>query len=631
MIEREDPEAKVMIRFRITPPVWMRKPESGHLIRLYDPQTRTFSDTPHISVCDPIWRATVARALDQIIDYLETRWPHRIMGYHSGMACCAENAYFWGNYIGDFSRAQLSGFRCWLRAKYETAERLNAAWHSAYASFDAAEFPDPEIFFGREIREADAIADPKQYQRGIDFLDFSSQIMADTVIFQAHTVKEALRRRNRTKVCAVFYAYELQRENSLGIYCSGHHAHDRVLHCPDIDILCAPLAYSGRQRGGIASCQLLPGSLSLHGKLYYGEDDYRYHLAQDEPDCISASMEETEPLLTRNFLSVWRAGGTLWWMDLFGKGWFRDRRFSRPLEFCRKFAEGQAERRHSIAAVAVFVSDLSRSVERAVPLLYSGALLEETVAELSVCGAPFDLFRIEDLPELIASGKLKQYRMAVMTNIFRLDGELRRLIEEHLKKDGRTIFWIGCPGIIQDGVYAERNVSGLTGINLISRFNLWSESFHTETFLCGRRLRYGDSRNWKPRMIAADPEARDLGRFIQGTCAGHLHGSTGGALAAKDFPEWHSVWSSSFGIPAEIFTHFAETAGVHIYDRAGDQILAADNWVAVYSRSAGTRRIEFPEGFGAVKELVTETEFEVEQGGLETALERGELRIFAKR
>lgn len=630
MIEREDPEAKVLIRFRITPPVWMRKPESGHLIRVYDPQTRTYADTPHISVCDPVWRATVARALETMIDDLEERWPHRVMGYHPGMACCAENAYYWGNYIGDFSRSHLAGFRHYLQNKYGSPERLNAAWHSAYPSFDAAEFPDPEIFFGREIREENAIAEPERCRQGIDFLDFSSQIMADTVVFQAHTVKEALRRRNRTKVCAVFYAYELQRENSLSPLCSGHHAHDAVLKCPDIDILCSPLGYSGRQRGGIASCQVLPGSLNLHGKLYYGEDDYRYHLAQDEPDCISASPEETEPLLIRNFLSVWRTGGTVWWMDLFGKGWYRDKRFGKLLGFCRHFAETHSEARASTASIAVFVSDRARNAERAVPLLYSGALIEETVAELSVCGAPFDLFRIEDLPELAASGKLKQYRMAVMTNIFRLDGELRQLIGEHLKKDGRTIFWIGCPGIIQDDVYSEENVSALTGIKLVDRFNLWSENLLTETFWKGRRLVYGDSRNWKPRMIAADPEAENLGWFIQGTCARHLSGSTGGALTVKKFPEWNSVWSSSFGIPAELFTYFAEAAGVRIYSHDGDQIFAAEDWVAVYAKSTGTHAIDFPNGFAPAAELVTGKSSALESGRLELHLERGDLRVFVK-
>ena len=35
--------------------------------------------------------------------------------------------------------------------------------------------------------------------------------------------------------------------------------------------------------------------------------------------------------------------------------------------------------------------------------------------------------------------------------------------------------------------------------------------------------------------------------------------------------------------------------------------------------------------FGAVKELMTGTEFELEAGGLEAALERGELWIFVKR
>lgn len=626
MLEKEDPECRVLIRFRITPPTWWREKHPQSLIRCYKPGTKSYKTSPHASVCDPEWRAEVEKSLREMITYLESRWGHRVLGYHPGMAMCAENAHVWGNELADFSESSLRAFRRWLGERYGTIASLNRAWHTEYRSFDEAQFPDPEVYFSRNISDGAVLHDPAKNRNAIDFLDFNSEMMADAVVFQAHTVKTVLRELGRTKICAAFYGYEILPSDCLSSLCSGHMAMTRVLASQDVDMLCAPIDYSARQAGGGSLPQLLPASVELYGKLYYAEEDTRFHLTTDRIDCVSGSLPETEQILYGNFLAAWGSGGTIWWMDLFGQGWYRDPEFGRSLSFCRGFAERHQLNRESKAGIAFFISEKAAACERSTPGVISGSLVEQQLLEMTMCGAPFDLYRLEDIPELVRQDRLKQYRFAVISAAHRIDSGIRRGIEEDLKKDGRGILWLFAPGIMQeDGLSAEA-VSEVTGIRLSE---VPPMSFLTETRLENRRITYGLAQNLSPRLASNDPEAEILGWYVQGTMANRPGQANGGAFVRKKFPEWTSIWSGSPGVPAEWIRLFAQDSGVHVYSECGLQIFCGEDWIGASAALPGdyTITLQKPmtllDAFSGVPILTDGTEFRV-------SMRRGETRIWER-
>jgi len=625
MFETADPRAAMLIRFRITTPVWWRERHPERMIRYYDIETGKFDRAPHASISDPEWLELVRRAIADRVEYLEAKWGHRVWGYHPGLCCCAENAYTWGNAVADYSAPHLAAFRRRLERQYPSIAALNAAWHGTFRTFDEVEFPDPAMFLGTTAGDASVLLDPETQQAGADFMRFNSEAMADAVVFQARAVKNALRRLGRKKICGAFYGYANLPANQTDTFCAGHHAHEAVLDSPDIDMLCAPIGYSERNPGGCAVPQALPGSIALHGKLYYAEEDTRYHLARDRNDCVSGSERETADLMLRNFLDAWRSGGAIWWMDLFGEGWYRDPWFRNPLRKCREFAAPLLASRESTAQIAFFVSDLSPVYERAVPVTLSGALVEQQLEEMAACGAPCDLFRLEDLPLLAASGRLPQYRLAVVTNAYAIGDALRKTIDETLKKDGRTVLWLAFPGIVREGKLSAEAVSDLTGIRLTAVHT--RNSLLTETWPGGRRTVYGLGRNIAPHLVSADPEAETLGWFVQGVdsvCPGR---SNGGALAARKFAEWRSVWSASPGIPAELIGRMAGQSGVHIYSRHGDQVFAASGWFGIASKSTGSRLIFLP-GKRTVRDAFTGEPVAENADRFRLRMKRGECRLF---
>ena len=149
----------------------------------------------------------------------------------------------------------------------------------------------------------------------------------------------------------------------------------------------------------------------------------------------------------------------------------------------------------------------------------------------------------------------------------------------------------------------------------------------TECWQDGRRLSYGLNRAVYPRLTANDPEAEELGYFVNGTTiVGQQHGS-GAALVRRKFADFSSVWSASPGLPSCMLTEFAAEAGVHIYSRRGDQIFTAPGWFGIHAKVSGDLEIPFPETY-RFRDAVTGEEFPVGDKLLLKNLRRGETRFF---
>lgn len=575
------PNALVIPRLRLIPTTLWLDAHPDETLVMHSIRAGQLTRIPTATPASRLWAQTALERLQSLVEHAERTWPDHILGYHSGFGNCAEHVWFWNHYAGDYTPAMQLAFRDFLRTRYRSDDELRHAWNDPDASLDRATTPPPHAFVGFS---PDSLLHPLRDRAVIDFYQCQCHLMASLVTEQAHAVKDTLRRLGRQKLFGAFYAYVSLPANSQSHFAVAHDEHQTVLDCPDLDYLAAPIAYQARQPGGVCHGQVMPGSILCHHKLYYAEDDTGTHLSATRHNVMPASLEQTDNLLRRNFLDAWRSGGTQWFMDLFGEGSFRSPDLMETIRQLTRFAQRHLDDRQSIAQVAVLISDRSLSVSRTLDVL-SGSMLELQLQEVAAIGAPFDAFRLEDLPQLVSQGRLGQYRLVLLPNAHLIADDLRELIDRHLKADGRTLVWVHAPDVWhQDGLSTE-HVCRMTGIRLVPC--ACTSSMLTETLVTGQRLLYGPHRSVSPRLYGADPDAETLGYGVDATAVPLRQGSDGATLLRKTFPTWTSVWSASPTLPAALLQHFAQNAGVHLCSRRGDHVSAAPNWLAVHAKWDG--------------------------------------------
>jgi hypothetical protein len=94
--------------------------------------------------------------------------------------------------------------------------------------------------------------DPARDRQAIDYMTFHLAAMADALLWNVRAVQESLARMGRRKVCGAFYGYHFKNLNRpANFFSSDHFAFDAVLSSPDVDFVCAPYCYSGREHGAI--------------------------------------------------------------------------------------------------------------------------------------------------------------------------------------------------------------------------------------------------------------------------------------------------------------------------------------------------------------------------------------------
>lgn len=574
MIVANDPEAQVLVRVRMVTPDWFRKAHADEMIKVYDVALGDYAVTSCAGPSGKAWRALMDSSLRKVIRHCETKWGNHIIGYHPGLGSCAENSYSWGCCVADYSKSHIAKF--------------------------GGEAPKPTVFVSKGCRDRRRLLDPAKESEAVRFRRFLSDEMADCVLFLARSTKDELARLGRTKICGVFYGYFFFWPNGGEVLGCGHYSLQRVLSSPDVDMVSGPFDYSVRGPGGAGMPQTVPGSIALHGKLYYGEEDTRTHLAVKDAFCVSDNVATSYDLLWRNFINVFAEGGTTWWMDLFGQGWFRDPWYASEIEKCRVFMDAHLANRASQAQVAVFVSERSTDVERLAPLMLSNEACSPTMAEVAAIGAPSDIYLLEDLPLLAEKGRLLQYRLVILPTAHAVDETTREAVKNLLCRDGRTVVFSGYPGYIRGREKGAACVKDMTGITVTEVTGNGSArgAYTVEAFPDGRRIMWGSERDSLPWLVVNDSSAEEMGWFVHGAMLCNPKVGRGAALATRKFPTWRSVLCTVPGIPSELLRKFAEEAGVHVYSKHGDQVFAGDGWFAVAAKMPG-KRVLYPRGPGA--------------------------------
>lgn len=409
------------------------------------------------SFCSEKWLQDAAHALEKLLEHIESGpYAKQIVGYHIGFGMCAENAV-WGGWVaprrfGDFGICAAKKFEAYCKAKYGTTEEAAQRFGIQYIG-------DPVCLIPSIEKRCHTPASLQDYFRNDDeqsimYARFLSSITADAICYFAKSVKLIT-----NKPVGAFYSYLFSSYPAQ----IGHLAIQKLIDCQDVDFLSSPKMYYRSNPGQPGGAQGMSCSVQRK-KLWMDELDNGTHIGRHihRDEFYPACLEETRTVLWREVCKnlSWN-NQNFWWMDLGGR-WYNDERvmelFPPLMDFIRKM---RYIPRKSITEILFVVDEESLYYQNEDSHMMGGhhtGIVNEMAAELLLCGAPVEQYRLCDLMEL----DLKKYRMIVFANAFCVDEKMRAHLKNHLSPETLCI-WHYAAGIRRPE-YALENVQDLTGM-----------------------------------------------------------------------------------------------------------------------------------------------------------------------
>ncbi len=576
-----DPEAKVILRLfpgmSWTWHEWRDVPEGDQAL---------FADGSRapLSAGSPLFWEPTDRAMARMIRHYEgARYCDRIVGYHLGGPDSENFAVQYREKGPDLSPANQARFRRWLAAKYPSDGAISEAWGRAVA-LASAEVPRPEP--GRFPMHSvgwkapvEAFYDPVRQRDWIDYSDYSADLVARRIRDWARVIK---RETGGRKLSVFFYGYTFELPGSF----SGHDALQKVLACPDVDVLVSPYAYGDRGAGGAGAFMAPVDSVAAHGKLWLNEDDTRTHAMRREDlpswwgtqDAFTRDGRETVGVLGRNVASVLAHRAGTWWMDLGALGAFNHAESWRMLQArAPLFTATRGQYRPDCALI---LDERSRLLVRDDWDVNYWTLLRLR-DEMARIGATVGLYTLDDF----AAGRTPRCKMTLFANAFGLEGTRAAAVRRRLQRDGGMAVWLFAPGCVRQGGFTVRGACEVTGMEVVEAPGRMRS--RGEGALAG--LTWGPDYEVRPRLAVADAAALTLGRYAEGrvSCAMRRDGSL------------HMVFIGDMGASSEMLRRLAGMAGAHIWTQDGSIVQTDGATLAVHAARDGDLTVTLPPGLSA--------------------------------
>jgi hypothetical protein len=579
------PEAYIFPRLYLSAPEWWLDQHPAAVVT-FDPgdgQPKPFRQSGRRVPCwaSPAWRAFVDEGLARLIAFVEAQpYADRVIGYHLASGT-TEEWMMWGandDRWTDYSPASVAAWEAYRRKLGRPPVAMPTRAQRARSA-------------------AGSLRDPATDQASIDYSLFLADTAADTIAHFAATVK---RLTNRRLTVGVFYGYLLQlfgqRQQN-----AAHLAFDRVVRCPDIDFLCSPTSYAFRRLGDGTSHFMAPvSSVSLHGKLWFDENDIRTSLS---PGAVGewgrpADLTGDKLQQDREVANVLANGVGQWWFDVGRNRYDHPDLMAHNAGLCRVAELALAADRSPVDQIAL-VSDGRGLARVSVGDLLMHRLMLDQLPPLARLGAPVGHYELGDLeqkrgqePFSAADGKKRfltpflRHRLVILAPLYDPTPEQRAALEA-LKGDGRVLVFLHAPAPYRDGQWRPETMADVCGLRLkVEDRALVGKVTYSgaDPLVAGLTGGYGQSQPLRPVVVGADPQATVLGTLPDGS-----HG-----LLVRRYPTWTAVWSAAPTLPTPLLTRLAELAGVHRYITTPDVVWASRELLAVSVREAGVRRVRLP-------------------------------------
>ncbi len=418
-----------------------------------------------------LWRQTTGDLLRQRIEQI-IHGPHanRFLGVCLCYLQTGEWFYEDTNDFMDYSPANQTAFREWLRKTYTKSKHLQEAWMDAHVTFENASFPTPEE---RDAAVWGPFRSPLRHRRAMDMQRFQQELIADTIAYFAHIVKDSTQGRS---LAGAFYGYTMELSNNgpRALANSGHLALQKLLENPDLDLFFAPYSYFERGLGQPGHFHSPIDSMALHGKLAIMEEDTYTHLSVEKsPEGIIApgwpdrtrTSEETLSIAQRNIGNFLTHRCGMWFFDLLADGRWNDPAFWASIPLLRRMAAEVRAEEPFAPEVACVVDEQAVDYLRASThpqLIHS---LSYWRSELDRIGAPVGYYLQSSLKKLPSSVKV-----LVMANPYAVSNKEMQSIRRFYDRGG-TVLWTYAPGIMgPDGPNPAR-ITELTGFPVEPRMD----------------------------------------------------------------------------------------------------------------------------------------------------------------
>lgn len=485
----------------------------------------------HPSFASERWRRDGAEALRRLIRHLrEAGYADNILGIHIAAGIYGEWHYWNSIHYPDNSSVFVEAYRQWLVERYPEDP------------------PEPRVptIEERSIGSVGALRDPEQSRWLIDYSRFLHEQGADALIEFARAVKEESDGRCLT---LAFNGYLPDLNwNREGDHLSFH----KVLRSPYLDAFSSPHSYVRRAPGDDAVMRSFPETVRALGKLWVDEEDDRTSLANDPTFTHVENMEQSIEVLWRGFARALTHNCGLWYMDQQG-GWYRHPAvwdsFRRMLEIGRESLDRPRTRSSEIAVIASYETGHYLADRRGGNEHLSNLLINDQLAALSRCGAPFDLYQATEMAE----ADLDRYRLIVFLETWYMTDEeyelARRLVES-----GKPVVFFYAPGILSDEGLDIARTEALIGTPLAM----------TESATVDGGLRQ------EPGIVASEHPDEPVVRV------GNVTFVPSGVLPAAELKE------------------LVREAGGHVYLDTEDVLMVGGGYVALHAASTGEKRLALP-------------------------------------
>ncbi len=597
-----NPEAMVVIRLYLHAPLWWSQANPDEVVctgNPHDPEGRieplvVFGGRHAPSWASQAWRKYTADGIRHLVEFLQkSPYADHVAGFvlASGVT---EEWMEWGcfdNQVADYSKPAREAFRRWLARKYGSSDELQEAWGDSAATLENATMPTPRERYADNYSGVRKSSAPGA-RRMADFYRFHSENVSECIQEIARAAKKSSG--NRLLVGA-FYGYFVEFAGSERLLNGGHLGVGRLLESPYLDFLCSPTGYKMRQVGGrgLSYAMGAAESLQLHNKFWFIENDIRTYdtpnAAHGRPDTPEGDVLQQTKETLHNLLS----GMAQWWFDVGSV------RFESPLLMdCIRKLSGVVDEvtlecsRESVAQVALVLDEAAMDwVTVECSSVNEGAMLNQRI--LASMGTPYEVYLAQDLENLP-----ERIRLVFLPFCLQEDPEQNAALER-LRAEGRTLFFLGTPGVIpadqnSTAAQAARRMTGLPlepylSPKAVRKITLqtvpgWIAPDQAGVVLAGSGWQDGPGRYLR-YALGDEPGVLRLGVDENGRCALGVRPETEGGFTG---------FLGRFLLPKEILPALYQHAGVHRYVLSGDQVWASPDVVAVCVEEGGLKVVRLP-------------------------------------
>ena len=574
-----NPKAKLIPRVRLDPQInkWWRDSHPDDMMKNSD---GTINET-YISVSSPTYRKEAAESLRKFIEYCEKHYPDNMAGYHPAGGNSREWFYggTWHKTFSGYDVNTLKAWRAWLKNKYGSVENLAKAWNcGAPESFEKIGLPT------QEERETPAfVIDPKTQWKIADLNLFLQDEMADTVLGLAKVTRQAAP--NKLSIFFFGYGFEFSGVRNSPAF-SGHYALSKIIKSPDIDAISGPISYFDRNFGDGKTTMGATESITDAGKLWIDEDDTSTYLAprdgRDYPGKYSGlyTLGDSREVLRRNLAQETVRNNGVWWMDLFGQGWFDDKKLWREM---KNFAKPE---RDIIAHPLPYRPQMRLVMDETSMCMIAarggaGITTQKLMALGRVAanrsGVPFGQYLLADVLAKPDAAKLN-----AMLSVYALDAKQRAACAALREKSANIWAWLPAYIDTDKREFSTSAVEEATGFK-VKPVNAKPAAIPTEDGL-KIGLKATSGAEYAMPLLSPIPESGDivLAKFENGLPAIVLRKSGKHPQLFCAVPE----------IQTELYRHMAELAGAHVYNKQGAVVYANGAYVSVVAVEDGEYEID---------------------------------------